>query len=87
MTALLQVQNLCKTYPGFALTDVSFTLRPGRIMGLIGKNGADAAHTASLNAPAGSQNTQTVPPPPHRQRLLQKPPDQYTASAVLSPDL
>ena len=45
MTALLHVQNLCKAYPGFTLTNVSFTLRPGRIMGLIGKNGAGKSTT------------------------------------------
>lgn len=37
---LLTVKNLTKSYPDFLLKDVSFALRPGRIMGLIGKNGA-----------------------------------------------
>ena len=40
MTTLLQVEQLCKHYPGFVLHDVSFSVEPGRIMGLIGKNGA-----------------------------------------------
>lgn len=40
MTNLLQVEHLTKRYPGFTLKDISFSLKPGRIMGLIGKNGA-----------------------------------------------
>ena len=37
MEAVLCVQGLYKHYPGFALEDVSFSLAPKRIMGLIGK--------------------------------------------------
>ncbi|WP_069988670.1 ABC transporter ATP-binding protein [Massilioclostridium coli] len=40
MNELLRVEHLCKHYPGFTLEDVSFTVKPGHIMGLIGKNGA-----------------------------------------------
>lgn len=41
MTAhLLTVDGLTKAYPGFLLNHVSFSVAPGRIMGLIGKNGA-----------------------------------------------
>ena len=42
MTELLQVDHLSKRYPGFTLQDISFSVKPGRIMGLIGKNGAGA---------------------------------------------
>lgn len=51
MNVLLSVNGLTKTYPGFALRDVSFSLAPGRIMGLIGKNGAgkSTALKAMLN--------------------------------------
>ena len=45
MTALLQVKHLNKHYPGFTLKDVSFSVEPGRIMGLIGKNGAGKSTT------------------------------------------
>lgn len=45
MTALLQVKHLNKHYPGFTLKDVSFSVKPGRIMGLIGKNGAGKSTT------------------------------------------
>ena len=40
MTELLQVEHLSKQYPGFSLRDISFSVKPGRIMGLIGKHGA-----------------------------------------------
>lgn len=36
----LRVEGLTKRYPKFTLQNVSFTLEQGRIMGLIGKNGA-----------------------------------------------
>ena len=42
---MLAVRVLTKRYPAFVLEDVSFTLRPGRIMGLIGKNGAGKSTT------------------------------------------
>ncbi|MDL2300717.1 ABC transporter ATP-binding protein [Clostridiaceae bacterium OttesenSCG-928-D20] len=41
----LEVKNLCKSYPDFKLSDVSFSLSGGRIMGLIGKNGAGKSTT------------------------------------------
>lgn len=40
MTAILEVRNLCKKYPAFQLDHVSFSVEPGSIMGLIGRNGA-----------------------------------------------
>ena len=51
MKEILSVKNLKKTYPGFSLQNVSFSIRPGRIMGLIGKNGAGKSTTlkAMLN--------------------------------------
>ena len=45
MEAVLSVQNITKHYPGFALENVSFSLAPKRIMGLIGKNGAGKSTT------------------------------------------
>ncbi|MDL2293529.1 ABC transporter ATP-binding protein [Ruminococcaceae bacterium OttesenSCG-928-D13] len=42
---VLSVQGLTKHYPGFRLRDISFSLRQGRIMGLIGKNGAGKSTT------------------------------------------
>ena len=41
----LAVNGLTKTYPSFTLDHVSFTLGRGRIMGLIGKNGAGKSTT------------------------------------------
>ena len=45
MEAVLSVQNINKHYPGFTLENVSFSLAPNRIMGLIGKNGAGKSTT------------------------------------------
>lgn len=39
MEDVLRVQGLCKRYPGFALDHASFSVAPGQIMGLIGRNG------------------------------------------------
>ena len=41
----LRVEGLTKEYPGFTLQNVSFTFEQGKIMGLIGKNGAGKSTT------------------------------------------
>lgn len=38
--AIVEVENLVKKYPSFALKNVSFCLKQGRIIGFIGRNGA-----------------------------------------------
>lgn len=40
MTNSIEIQGLNKSYPDFALRDISLTLPGGAIMGLIGENGA-----------------------------------------------
>ena len=42
---VLSVSGLCKTYPGFQLKDVGFSVREGSIMGFIGRNGAGKTTT------------------------------------------
>ena len=42
---VLQVQGLRKNYPAFTLSEVSFSLEAGRIMGFIGRNGAGKTTT------------------------------------------
>ncbi len=42
---LLKVSGLTKNYPGFQLSDVSFSLPPGYVMGFIGRNGAGKTTT------------------------------------------
>lgn len=41
----LLVRDLCKTYPGFTLDHVSFSLARGKITGFIGRNGAGKTTT------------------------------------------
>ena len=45
MEPLLRIEDVSKRYPGFFLDRVSFSLAPGRVMGLIGKNGAGKSTT------------------------------------------
>ena len=42
---LLEIENLCKTFPTFSLKDVSFKIEEGYIMGFIGRNGAGKTTT------------------------------------------
>ena len=42
---VLEVRGLCKTYPAFALKDVSFDVPQGAVVGFIGRNGAGKSTT------------------------------------------
>ena len=44
----LEIQNLCKAYPGFVLDKLNLTLPSGCILGLIGENGAGKSTTIKL---------------------------------------
>ena len=45
MNTLLKIENLKKKYPSFSLKGVSFEVKPGEIMGFIGRNGAGKTTT------------------------------------------
>ena len=45
MNDILRLENVRKTYPSFTLKDVSFSVKPGQIMGFIGRNGAGKTTT------------------------------------------
>lgn len=44
----LEIRDLCKSYPGFSLQNLTLTLPQGCIMGLIGENGAGKSTTIRL---------------------------------------
>ena len=45
MNTILKVDKVRKSYPSFSLKDVSFEVKPGQIMGFIGRNGAGKTTT------------------------------------------
>ena len=45
MIEALHIEGLNKKYPSFSLKDVSFSVKPGEIMGFIGRNGAGKTTT------------------------------------------
>ena len=45
MSDILRLENVRKTYPSFTLKGVSFSVKPGQIMGFIGRNGAGKTTT------------------------------------------
>ena len=45
MESILSLDKVCKDYPSFSLKSVSFKVKPGEIMGFIGRNGAGKTTT------------------------------------------
>ncbi|MDZ4063501.1 MAG: ABC transporter ATP-binding protein [Coriobacteriia bacterium] len=74
-TSTLEIRNLCKSFAGLkAVDDVSFDLRTGKILGLIGPNGSGKTTlinvvTGLLRATSGTVTVDgvvTTEKPPHR---------------------
>lgn len=75
--AILEVQGLTKRYPGFLLDAVSFSLEPGRIMGLIGRNGAGKTTTLKsvfnlVHPDAGEIRILGLPMPEREREIKQR---------------
>jgi len=72
MSNAIEIKNLCKEYPGFALKNVSFTVPKGLCCGFVGPNGA--GKTTTLKAMLGMvhKNSGEI-------RLLGKPDGDVTA--------
>ena len=56
----IEVRNLYKSYKGFALKNIDFTLPEGSIMGLVGENGAGKSTTIKLLMDAIGRDSGTV---------------------------
>lgn len=50
MNNAIEVQDLCKAYPGFSLKNVSFTVPQGQCCGFVGRNGAGKSTTLRIMA-------------------------------------
>ena len=71
---VLEVQGLVKRYPSFLLDHISFSLEPGRIMGLIGRNGAGKTTTLKsifnlVHPDAGSIRLLGLPMPEQERQI------------------
>lgn len=50
MNNAIEIHDLCKTYPGFSLRNVSFTVPEGLCCGFVGPNGAGKSTTLRIMA-------------------------------------
>ena len=66
MNNAIEVNNLCKLYPGFALKNISFTVPEGGCCGFVGTNGAGKSTTLRIMAGLAFQDSGKV-------RLLGRP--------------
>ncbi|MCL2100035.1 MAG: ABC transporter ATP-binding protein [Oscillospiraceae bacterium] len=57
MTYAIEIKNLCKQYPGFALKNISFEVPDGLCCGFVGPNGA--GKTTTLKAMLGMINIES----------------------------
>ncbi len=75
--SIVELKDVCKTYPAFRLKDISFPLEEGKITGFIGRNGAGKTTTikAMLNLihPDGGEISYFgMPLPGHETEIKQR---------------
>lgn len=74
---IVEVKDICKTYPAFQLKEVSFSLEQGKITGFIGRNGAGKTTTikSMLNLVHTDSGTVTyfgIPLPGNEKEIKQR---------------
>ena len=76
MANAIEVRDLCKQYPGFALKDVSFCVPEGFCCGFIGSNGAGKTTTLKILAGMAAPDSGEI-------RLLNRPEDDISMKREL----
>ena len=74
---IVEVRNVCKTYPAFRLKNVSFALEGGKITGFIGRNGAGKTTTIKsmlnlIHTDSGEINYFGLPLSGHEMEIKQR---------------
>jgi len=74
---IVEVRNVCKTYPAFRLKNVSFSLEGGKITGFIGRNGAGKTTTIKsmlnlIHTDSGEINYFGLPLSGHEMEIKQR---------------
>ncbi|MBQ6663856.1 MAG: ABC transporter ATP-binding protein [Firmicutes bacterium] len=77
MMNIVEVRNVCKTYPAFRLKNVSFALEGGKITGFIGRNGAGKTTTIKsmlnlIHTDSGEINYFGLPLSGHEMEIKQR---------------
>ncbi len=75
--SIVELKDVCKTYPAFRLKNVSFSLEEGRIAGFIGRNGAGKTTTIKsmlnlIHTDSGSISYFGIPLSGHEKEIKQR---------------
>ena len=74
---IVELKNVCKTYPSFRLQDISFALEGGKITSFIGRNGAGKTTTIKsmlnlIHTDSGQISCFGMPLPGHETEIKQR---------------